>query len=181
MAGEGTVWDAFPDKIFQVKLQRKLSPELYLLKPLLTGPLNGTGKAGSCPHSEQFYRAVKCKLFSYQHTGWIWHTHNWDSLQHWFKMFCGLSGENTQELRAAPCLNEAFQDPSCGSQRYGHREVLALDEMLIAPLTTQVSLSNSSNSSLFSSKSYVILCIQSQAVLFQCHLHSIHLDLSFKL
>lgn len=54
MAGENTMWDAAPGKISPMELQRKPFPELYLLKSLLKGPLNRTGKASSCLTQNNF-------------------------------------------------------------------------------------------------------------------------------
>lgn len=44
----------FLARFLQWSLGENLSPEVCLLKSLLPGPLNRTGKAGSCPTQNNF-------------------------------------------------------------------------------------------------------------------------------
>lgn len=92
-------------------------------------------------YSEQFYRAVKCKLFSYQHTEWIWHTHNRDSLQHWFERFGGLPGENRLALRAGPMLEWSLQDPT--HESHSCHEEPAYSAKVTSSLAARMNLNNS--------------------------------------
>lgn len=132
----------FLARFLQWSLTESLSSELCLLKSLLTGPLNRTGKAGSCPTRNNFIELWSIN-FPHINTPDGYDTPTTEIHYSTELKDLAISQEEYTRTEGSSMLEWSLQAPSHESRGYSHHEELAWDAKFISPWTALMNLHNS--------------------------------------